>query len=465
LILRALAKQLTWPKKATCIDVEHKKRGRPRLRDDRGETRTALLHASPLASALASATPVSGAEISGGPGEGYRVLRSQSTRRDTISGVGSHQEYGGDPRAFQGGEVSPFFPVPIESLWRQERLVAFLNLDLRILKSTEQLRTLLADGGEVKNRLLEEFVDPTHHDTLRRLQNQLREERTQREPTFLPGIFPELQEQQAVQGVSEEDVDRITQGFADRSETWTIRLVHGRSEAFYASVRLARTSSYFAALILRRAAGSSSTTLSHATGYTSRRQSIEMAAPVPSLSAAHGTREMSFIPSGPSSPFAPSAPTSPFSTLPQNLRTTLPPAAVSSLAASHGPGSPSPGEHSRMSVTSGYFQSGPSPTAQSVAGGASMQPPPQPTSIHRSGSTAQERRRPEPLTGVQLPPIVSTSAPTTPLGSHFFEGSPSQPGSAQRRSTDTTEDSESQEANRKRRRLNIGEIIEKYPKD
>jgi hypothetical protein len=66
------------------------------------------------------------------------------------------------------------------------------------------------------------------------------------------------------------------------------------------------------------------------------------------------------------------------------------------------------------------------------------------------------------LSGLQLPPIISSSAPTTPLGSQFFEhGSSSQPGSARRGSIERPEETEAEEANRKRRRLNIGEIIER----
>jgi hypothetical protein len=108
----------------------------------------------------------------------------------------------------------------------------------------------------------------------------------------------------------------------------------------------------------------------------------------------------------------------------------------------------------------GYFPR--QATGVAGRGGASMQPPPQP-GLPRP-NTARELRRPEPLSGLQLPPLVSSSAPTTPLGSQFFEqqqGSSSQPGSARRESTDRPDETESEAANRKRRRLNIGEIIEK----
>jgi hypothetical protein len=351
----------------------------------------------------------------------------------------------------------PYYPPTPDLTWRNEPYVAFLNLDLRILKATDQLRSLLADRGDVRGRALEEFVDNRHMDALHRLQNELREERTQREPTFLPGIFPGEQEQQAVQQLNENDVDRITQGYTDRSDTWSFLVAHGRLEMFHCRIRLARTSIFFATLSLQRVAVPS--THAQISGYPMRRQSIDMAASLQTHpSGPHGRDSIGYAPAGPSSPFAQSAPSSPFSTLPQHLITTLPTAAGSALSTL----GPSP---LMQDLVGGYF-----PRQAAIAagrGGASMQPPPQPGLQAPRPNTAREPRRPEPLSGLQLPPLLSSSAPTTPLGNQFFEqqmqqqGSTSQPGSARRGSTDRPDDPDSEETNRKRRRLNIGEIIEK----
>jgi hypothetical protein len=353
--------------------------------------------------------------------------------------------------------MSYYPPTPPDLTWRNEPFVAFLNLDLRILKATDQLRFLLTDRGEIRGRALEDFVENRHIEALHRLQNELREERTQREPTFLPGIFPGEQEQQAVQQLNENDVDRITQGYTDRLDTWSFHLAHGRLEMFHCRIRLARTSIFFATLSLQRIAAPS--THSQSSGYSLRRQSIDMAAPVQTQPSGLPPRDsIGYAPAGPPSPFAQSAPSSPFSTLPQHLITTLP-AATGSVLSTLGPAP------LMQDLVGGYF-----PRQVAVAAGrsgASMQPPPQPGLQVPRPNTARESRRPEPLSGLQLPPLVSSSAPTTPLGNQFFEqqqqqqGSASQPGSARRGSTDRHDDTDPEEANRKRRRLNIGEIIEK----
>jgi hypothetical protein len=472
-------------KESTCIDVEHKKRGRPRIQPERGSIGSAR---GPPAITPPTHMPSAA--------EQYRVLRSQGNmgpdRRGSLPVIASSSQshHNLDPRLGQGPqsaspEVTSFrFGHQEPRRWRTESLplVAFLNLDLRILKAMEPLRALIADSGDVRGTMLEALLAPRHRESLRRLETSLREERTQREPTLLPSIFPDESEARAVQHLSESDVPHITQGYnVDHTDTWTFVLPHGRTETFYCRVRLARTSVFFAVMELQRIASASSQTSNYANAPSS-----DLFAPRSPFSAPRSIqREM--YPPAPPSPFARSEPVSPFSSLPGHLTSSLPHGSPASLLPSAHP-SVSPGRDLAFGSSS-YFPRQPGTTSPGTGGypptsGASMQPPPNPSlsgmpGLPRSNTSGREMRRPEPLSNVQLPPII-TSAPTTPINSSFFESQSSSAGHRPQQSTpvmttpqyqqgsgsarrsspgeDTDEESSS---SRKRRRLNIGEIIEK----
>jgi hypothetical protein len=385
----------------------------------------------------------------GGSLEYQRVTRSNSTRqqataREPRRGIQALPQ----PSPSAGTVTDVFYPPRPQPPQGPAPLVAFLNLDLRILKCNEVFRSIFQPDGDPRGRLLSEFVDQRHSVALTQLQNGLREERTRREPTFLPGIFPGPQEQQAVETVDERDVDRITQGFDDRAEQWTYVLPGGQLETMLSRVRLAKTSIYFAVIVLRRIAQPSPR---RPAGF-GRPRSIELAAagsfPPPQPSPTH----MQFLQSGPRSPFVAgsSAPSSPFANL-LTLGTSLPPTTVPSLARTE----------------QGYF----APTGPLLTAPLQMQPPPQPSlafsrppsaNTEIRPSSARERRRPEPLGSLYLPPIVS-SAPTTPMTGDFFQHhSTPQAGSAGARTPDQGEGGEGQEeSGRKRRRMDITDIVEK----
>jgi hypothetical protein len=194
---------------------------------------------------------------------------------------------------------------------------------------------------------------------------------------------------------------------------------------------------------------------------------MEFAAPVPTNPSFNPLpRETHFVAPGPSSPFHRSGDTSPFSTLPQHLSTTLPPVPI-------GHASASPGREQQFS-SGGYFSRQPLQTTTSP-GGARMQPPPQPPLLSRE-SSVREPRRPEALGNLNLPPILSTSAPTTPNNPEASFDTPGSSGNApgssstmlepsssrsQRRSSVERADEADDETSRKRRRLEIGGLIEK----
>ena len=307
------------------------------------------------------------------------------------------------------------FQQPLADLrWLPEPLIAFINLDLRILKISEQFRMLFTDRGDPRGRTLDEFVDSSQHDALQHLQTDLREERSRREPSFLPGIFPSEQEQRAVMEIDDNDVDRITIGAVDRHNTWGMLISGGRVETFFCRIRLARTTTFFAVLTMQRMNTASPMS---AAGYIPRSQPVEMMPLMPS--SIGGPAQ--FAPAGPPSQFVRSAPSSPpYGNMSQPLHQVGPHPPAGQMPMPGGYGTLSPGrEHLQPSAP--YFaprQQLPLPAQQA------MQPPPR-------DQPPPPRRRPEPLSGVLLPPLLSASAPTTPIGAQFAGGSNSAaPGSA-----------------------------------
>ena len=216
--------------------MEHKKRGRPRLRDER-ETRQDQLS---LATASEAGPSALGTSIRGyRRSDSYqRQLRSQTREQtQTILQLQQHLTAGADPSSStpRPGEVTEgFYPARSEPATGPLAIIAFLNLDLQILRCNEAFALLFGGGTDPSGRLLSDYIDRRYEAAVQRLQNELREERSRREPTFLPGIFPD-QEQQAVQSIDYNDVDRITQGYDERHESWQFVLPDGRREQLMAS--------------------------------------------------------------------------------------------------------------------------------------------------------------------------------------------------------------------------------------
>lgn len=439
--------------------MEHKKRGRPRLRDDRDQ-RLEQAAAAAVAAAVATAQHAQRpSDLShSGPvhghrrGDSLRVLRSQATGGEGLQGEAQGQmpHLTVDPRYQQ-----QYQPGPESYKNTGPPLTAFLNMDLRILKASDEFKRLFTDGGDIRGRSLSDFIGSQHQQALQRIQSDLRDERTSREPTFLPGIFPEQQEQESVAGMDVEAAESVSQGYSERRETFSFRTASGRTEHLHVRLRLAKTRTFFATLILQRQQLQPQLTpqpspYGRPGGYL----------PVPQPTSI----QIGYPQHGPPSPYTSnnSAPGSPFSTLHTALITTLPPASSHSTSYSYAP--------SQARTDPGFLS-----VRHPTSAAAGMYPPPPPPVLSRPPSalsdsrpnTARERHRPAPLGNLQLPPIVS-SAPTTPMTSDFFHfqqmGPSSEPRrkSPLRRSPDHRPSSDDDEEDqRKRRRLDITQIIER----
>jgi hypothetical protein len=474
---------LTPNRQSTCRDVEHKKRGRPRIQPERGQPRAPGGQVVPLGPPpqLMGGVPGNRYDSFGPPRADHSASRRGSLPVvSSAHGTGIDQRQSHGPHSASSDVASLQSLRPMDSRWTSSPppLLAFLNLELKILVARESFRATLADGDSLQDRALEDMVDPRHREAVRDLQTSLRQERTQRDPSALPpisfGVSRGGPEYQAVERLTERDVHNITHGSADRTDTWTFLLPNGRPETFRVRLRLGRTHLFFAVLELQPLSSASS----QSSRYTGRPSPIDLSST--HYGAGHGPRESIYTHPGPPSPFGRSAPSPPFPSLSGHLITSLPPVAPSTMHSS-GHGSGSPGRDG-MFGGGGYFshQHGSSTSAPHQS---SMHPPLQPSSAPRAPSTRENRRRPEPLTHVQLPPLV-TSAPTTPIGGVFMDvhGSHSSHTSSQHHVTtpgmtstprsqghsisrrgsggDRGDDTDEESNRNKRRRLNIDEIIE-----
>ena len=433
--------------------MEHKKRGRPRLRDDRERPDQGVLPTS-----FVPAQPPVIAQ-SAGP-----LRRSSAGSQRTVTSNASvpHSSPSDQPLglpammqpATRTGSISDiFYPPRQQDLnFGTAQLVAFLNLDLRILKTNELFRSAFAPAGEVRGRLLTDFIDVQHVGALAQLQNNLREERMRREPTFLPGIFPEQQEQRAMEALDEHDADAVTQTFEDRLQRWTFHPAGG-PELMLSRVRLAKTSIYFTVLTLRRLAKPPARNA--APLHRPRPLDLSISGrqhPPPQPSPTH----MQYFTAGPRSPFLSSGPSSPFSGYP-TLGPAMPPIAAPS--ASYGAAN-----IMRPRSDPAFFSRA---SAPSMPPFSQMQPPQHPSPHHAATtdvrpSSAREEHRHTSLSGFQLPPIVS-SAPATPLTAEFFQSAPAGTYGAgavtpENRGAERMDGRE--ESARKRRRMDINDLVE-----
>ncbi|RMZ69035.1 C6 zinc finger domain-containing [Pyrenophora seminiperda CCB06] len=340
----------------------------------------------------------------------------------------------------------------------QKLPVAYLNLDLVIQKTNQAFADLVSFLGNIRGKHLGDLLEARQNESLQRLRNELRDERDEREPTYMAPITPVGQDpmRAVMESVADQDIDHVTQGFTNRSIFLSFR-VHGggQYQSLQVQIRLAKTSLYFVTLVVCSPPRLTAPPL----------LTQQLAPPTPrhgsqSNSAPTTATVTQFTPHHPRPPSSTSsAPNSPFFNF-SSIRTSLPAFSPSSYSSS-----PS---HRYSPIASGaesaYF-----PT---------YQPPPQLTSNTYPSPYAansrlpaatseplRESNRPARLEGLHLPPI-RTGPP--PLGSplHIETGSntlqrerergrlrDSPPSGAEQRRPKSPETG-------KRRRLNIHEVLE-----
>lgn len=439
----------------------HKKRGRPRLRDDRDFTRPEQGRQQPdqrLGPSIPPSTEAYGNQAPRPTSHLHPVTdlprTSIAQRVDSITSTGplssgSRTHSIGSYSGSYSGVAAPSYGVGPD-LPYQSLPVAFLNLDLVIQKSNRAFQDLVSFLGNIGGKHLGELLEARQNDILQRLRNDLRDERDEREPTYMAPITPIGQDpmRAVMDAADERDVEHFSHGFTDRPVYLSFRLPNGQYHSLQTQIRLAKTSLYFVTLVVR-------TPLARPLGPPLLTQ--QLAPPTPTHSSQASTVAPQYTPQQvrPASS-ASSAPNSPYSFNFSSVRTSLPNFSPSSFVSSPGYGySPT-----AAGPEAGYFPRylGQQPAVHAASYAAV------PRTASATSEPLRELTHPARLGGLQLPPIRTGPAP---LGSPLnLGGGPiateidrervrrreSSPGVDRR--PDTSGESS------KRRRLNIHEVLE-----
>ncbi|OQO09342.1 hypothetical protein B0A48_04740 [Cryoendolithus antarcticus] len=237
----------------TCVDVAHKKRGRPRLRDD-GEFKMERPLPTPLA---ATSSAVDTGMIQSRPMATPRHRRQESFRSiQSLTSEGS-PSYGPPtpsylPQSHQPYQSALTYASPrssAQSKLASEVPTALLDMNLVIMRANRAFQQIMAAGRELTQQRLTEIAAPADSESFIAIRDSLREERDGREPSYLPPILPSGET--PISGVDDRDVERYTEGYRDRTHTWLqLQAAHGAAQTFPARIRLAKAATYFIVVTL-----------------------------------------------------------------------------------------------------------------------------------------------------------------------------------------------------------------------
>lgn len=222
--------------------MQHKKRGRPRLREE--ETlREGAFGIDAHAEAYASQTGMIPLTEPGRPrSKSYRELRSQPDHlfsgqrpRTSDAGYGSQYSYG----ASRG---------PLPSYVADNIPTVLLTPDFRVAQHNYAFADALGVQSSLKNYALLDLVVPSDREKIHRVQTALRAEML--DSAHLPPIQGRFDPLTSMPYIEELNIAQATAGFHTRSEYWSFRLPGDRSRGFPISISLARGPGHFIILTL-----------------------------------------------------------------------------------------------------------------------------------------------------------------------------------------------------------------------
>ncbi|OQO00265.1 hypothetical protein B0A48_14052 [Cryoendolithus antarcticus] len=252
-VQRPCGRCVTSGKQETCVDVAHKKRGRPRLRDD-GEFKMERPLPAPLAATSSAvdtgmtqvrpmATPRHRRQ------ESFRSMQSLTSEGSPSYGPPTPSYLRQPDRPYQSAltYVSPRSSAP--SNLASEVPTALLDMNLVIMRANRAFQQIMAAGRELTQQRLTDIAAPADSESFISIRDSLREERDGREPSYLPPILPSGET--PISGVDDRDVERYTEGYRDRTHTWLqLQAAPGAAQTFPARIRLAKAATYFIVVIL-----------------------------------------------------------------------------------------------------------------------------------------------------------------------------------------------------------------------
>ncbi len=233
--------------KATCVDVQHKKRGRPRLREENmHEVDYGLEYPDgehyPIRNGMVS-VPQVGSRKS----KSYRELRSQP---DDPYGGSRSRPRDSDYPLHQPPQGATRLPAsPTSSHLSQSPPTVFLTPDFLVAEHNLAFADALGLACSAKGQSLADLVIPSEKGKIQRLQTALRAEMIDQSHAgrVHGGSYENTSGMPAIENL---DLGHATAGFRPRSEYWTFRLPKGRSIGFPITLSLARNGGHFIILTL-----------------------------------------------------------------------------------------------------------------------------------------------------------------------------------------------------------------------
>ena len=240
------------------MDVQHKKRGRPRLREEDNLREAAFGREYVHAEDYSARNGVITVPHPGRPrSKSYRELRSQPEapydthdRRPKTSDPGFG---GGHPFQGQATVTAPLFlsdTIP----------TVLLTPDLLVTQHNHAFAQALSLPFNARGHSLMDLVVHSEREKIFRLQSILRAELL--DAARLPPMHGRYDPQASVPAIENLDIARATVGFQTRSEYWTFRLPKEQSRGFPISISLAQAGTHFIVLTLIQRPDSSKSVLS-----------------------------------------------------------------------------------------------------------------------------------------------------------------------------------------------------------
>ena len=243
------------PSQDSCIDVQHKKRGRPRLREeDNMRDPYAANYPHPDLFPVES-TIISVAQSDRPRSKSYRELRSQpdavytAQRPKTSDAIyyGNQQLYGSNSTA-----TSSFLPSTTPTV--------LLTPDFVVAQHNRAFADVLALPYTARGWRLADLVVPNDQEKVSRARTLLRGEL--QSANSLYALDSQYDSRAGMPPIESLDVGLATSGFKTQSEYWTFRLPPDKSRGFPISITLARTSTFFVVLTLIQRASPTHSVLS-----------------------------------------------------------------------------------------------------------------------------------------------------------------------------------------------------------
>ena len=227
------------------MDVQHKKRGRPRLREEDSLREVAFGTSYPNGELYSSPNGVlSDSQAGHRKSKTYRELRSQpeilyTDQRPTVSDhTFPQQSY------LNGNGMYPISP-PTSTLLNEHIPTAILTPDFRVAQHNRAFSNALSLSFTARAQTLLDLVVSAEREKIQRLQAVMRAELRD-----LVHSRNGQSSQAAMPAIEHLDIAHATAGFRTHTEYWTFRLPREQTRGFPISISLAKDGAHFVVLTL-----------------------------------------------------------------------------------------------------------------------------------------------------------------------------------------------------------------------